>query len=132
MTGFFFFFFWIATSELEVFLKRFHNAEAKLQGPKDLEDQDSEKSKRKGKWSLVIVVSRRTHEMNCFHSYKPQLESVSEKTNTHGTILYEKGLKFSRTCPLKIVKVRHHSWKSGTDSLGSSLTLASLPRVGTL
>ncbi|XP_020602077.1 DELTA-actitoxin-Aeq1a-like [Orbicella faveolata] len=40
--------------ERGAFLKRSHNAEAKLQGPKDLEDQDSEKFKRKVAAGTVI------------------------------------------------------------------------------
>ena len=49
-------------------MKRSHNAEAKLQEPKDLEDQDSEISKRIGKSSLVIVISGPTHKTSCLDS----------------------------------------------------------------
>jgi hypothetical protein len=49
-----------------------NDAEAKLQGQKDLKDQDSEKSKRKGELSLVIVISGETHKMNCLNSYKAE------------------------------------------------------------
>lgn len=39
-----------------------NDAEAKLQGQKDLEDQDREMSKRKGKLYLVIVISGQTRD----------------------------------------------------------------------
>ena len=39
-----------------------NDAEAKLQGQKDLKDQDREKSKREGKLSLVIVISGQTRD----------------------------------------------------------------------
>ena len=46
-------------------MKRSHNAEVKLQGPKDLEDQDSKKSKRiAGKLSFLVVVSELTHGLS--------------------------------------------------------------------
>ena len=45
----------------------------------DLENQDSEKPERRSKWSLVIVVSGRTHEMNCLDSCKAESETVAEK-----------------------------------------------------
>ena len=50
------FFFLFATKELEDMLKRSHNTEAKLHGPNDFGDQDSDGSKPKSKWSLVIVI----------------------------------------------------------------------------
>ena len=37
-------------------------AEAKLRGQKDLEDQDREQSKRKGKLTFVIVISGQTRD----------------------------------------------------------------------
>ena len=51
----------------------------------DLENQDSEKPERRSKWSLVIVVSGRTHEMNCLDSCKAELETVAEKNNNKQT-----------------------------------------------
>ena len=39
-----------------------NDVEAKLQGQKDLEDQDREKTKRKGKPSFVIVISGQTRD----------------------------------------------------------------------
>ena len=43
------FFFLFATKELEDMLKRSHNTEAKLHGPNDFGDQDSNGSKPKSK-----------------------------------------------------------------------------------
>ena len=55
-------------------MKRSHNSEAQVQEPKDLEDQNREKSKRKGKYlpihqflyikirNYAIVISGLTHE----------------------------------------------------------------------
>jgi len=51
----------------------------------DLENQDSEKPERRSKWSLVIVVSGRTHEMNCLDSCKAELETVAEKKKNKQT-----------------------------------------------
>ena len=39
-----------------------NDAETKLQGQKDLEDQTREQSKRKGKLTFVIVISRQTRD----------------------------------------------------------------------
>jgi hypothetical protein len=46
-----------------------NGAVAKLQGQKDLEDQDSEKSKRR-KLSLIIVISGQIHETDCLNYYE--------------------------------------------------------------
>ena len=66
-------------------MKRSHKAEAIPQEPMDLENQDSEKPERRSKWSLVIVVSGRTHEMNCLDSCKAELETVAEKKKNKQT-----------------------------------------------
>ena len=50
-----------------------NDAEAKLQGRKDSED--SKKSKR-GKLSLLIVVSGQVHETDCLNNYRAELSAV--------------------------------------------------------
>jgi len=70
---------------------RSHNAETKLQKTKDFESQESEKSKRAGRWSLLIVIGGLTHQKNCLDSCKAKLESVSKKQTNNENIkhIYE-------------------------------------------
>ena len=70
---------------------RSHDAEAKLQRTKDLESQESEKSKRKGRWSLLIVIGGLSHQKNYLDSCKSKLELVSKKQTNNENIkhIYE-------------------------------------------
>ena len=52
-----------------------NDAEAKLQRQKDSRGQDSEKSKRKGKLSLVILINGQKREMDCLNSCKAECRS---------------------------------------------------------
>jgi len=65
-------------------LERSHNTEVKL--PKDLEDQDSEKSKRKGKSSLGIGLRKKNTKQNKTKTNKQTNKTYQNVKHIHRTL----------------------------------------------